>query len=428
MTDSSFLQPHLASMTPSASLRINEEIKARRAANLPVYNLGFGQSPFPVPETVVAALKEYAHEKQYPPVQGLEQLREAIAAWLERNCGMTAYPEQIIAGPGSKELLFQLQLIHKGTLLLPDPAWVSYAPQAHILQKDMVWIPTRPNDAWRLQPEVLAEYCDKNQYHRPLLLFNHPNCPTGATYTPEQLTALTEVCRQREIIVLSDEIYGPLNFAGKHRSLAEFYPEGTIVSGGLSKWCGAGGWRMGYLHFPKPLRSMLEAMLVVASETFSGVSSPIQWASISAFRPSEAIDHYVKIERLLLSALSAEVQRRLQQNDIQTVAADGAFYLFPDFAAYKTRLAKHNIHTGIEFCRAALEKTGVAMLPAEEFVDGGENSFNARLCLVDFDGTRALERLSPIIDESPISVELLEELCTPTLEGLDCLIAWVQSL
>ena len=126
------LNPQLAGMPKSATLAINERSPELRAAGHDVIRLGLGQSPFPVPICVVDALRRHAHEKAYLPVEGLPALREAISDYLQRTEGLIYESDQILVGPGTKELMFSLQLALDADVLLPAPSWVSYAPQAHI--------------------------------------------------------------------------------------------------------------------------------------------------------------------------------------------------------------------------------------------------------------------------------------------------------
>ena len=122
---------------PSATLRINELSNQLRAEGRDIIKLGLGQSPFPVPDRVVAALQEHAAEKDYLPVKGLKGLREAISGYINRAERMRCNWEDVLIGPGSKELLFILQLAYYGDLLIPRPSWVSYAPQARIIGRSV---------------------------------------------------------------------------------------------------------------------------------------------------------------------------------------------------------------------------------------------------------------------------------------------------
>ncbi|KKL25743.1 hypothetical protein LCGC14_2402240 [marine sediment metagenome] len=129
---------------------------------------------------------------------------------------------------------------------------------------------------------------------------NYPGNPDGNSYSAYELEAIARVARKHHILILSDEIYGETKYDGDHVSISKYYPEGTIVSGGLSKWCGAGGWRLGTFIFPKELDWLREAMCVIASETYTTVSAPIQCAAITAFRGAPSIEHYLENAVILL--------------------------------------------------------------------------------------------------------------------------------
>ena len=137
-----------------------------------------------------------------------------------------------------------LRLVYEGDLVIPAPSWVSYAPQARILGRRVSWLPTRGADGWRVKAQELEALCQADPTRPRILVLNYPSNPTGTTYRAEELQALADVVRKYRVIVLSDEIRGKLHHEGQHRSIVPMYPEGTIFSGGLSKWCGAGGWRL----------------------------------------------------------------------------------------------------------------------------------------------------------------------------------------
>ena len=230
---------------PSATLRINETSNQLRAEGRDIIKLGLGQSPFPVPERVVSALRDHAHEKDYLPVKGLKPLRESISRYINRREHMRSTWEDVLIGPGSKELLFMLQLAYYGDLLIPRPSWVSYAPQARIIGRSVHWLPTHGENNWQLTAEELDIVCRDDPSRPRILILNYPSNPTGCIYTEDQLLALAHVARKYRIILLSDEIYGEVHFEGKHKSIARYYPEGTIASTGLSKWAGVRRKRTG---------------------------------------------------------------------------------------------------------------------------------------------------------------------------------------
>ena len=150
------------------------------------------------------------------------------------------------------------------------------APQASIIGRPIKWLRTRPETGLGVEPDALDELCSEDPDRPRLLILNSPSNPTGLAYTHEQLQALADVLRKYRVLALSDEIYSGTHFTGDHVSLARYYPEGTIISNGLSKWCGAGGWRLGFFVFPDTLAWLADAMAAVASETFTSTSAPLQ--------------------------------------------------------------------------------------------------------------------------------------------------------
>ena len=325
----------------SATLAINDLSKQRQLEGKVVYRLGLGQSPFPVPPPVVGALRDHAHEKDYMPARGLPALQEAVSGFHRRLDGVESNPRNILIGPGSKELMFLLQLVYYGELMVPTPCWVSYTPQARIIGRHVKLLHTTYESAWRVTAQQLEEYCrrEEDDYRPRILILNYPGNPEGCTYGENALRDLAEVARRYQVILLSDEIYGQLHHRGQHISVARYYPEGTILSSGLSKWCGAGGWRLGTFTFPNELDWLAEAMAAVASETFTSVSTPIQCAAIRAFRGGTVIERYLWHSRRILSLLGKRIVGILREAGARVHDPSGGFYLFPDFEPLREQLA-----------------------------------------------------------------------------------------
>ncbi|ABI57894.1 pyridoxal phosphate-dependent aminotransferase [Alkalilimnicola ehrlichii MLHE-1] len=408
----------------SATLVINERSAALAAQGRHVYRFGLGQSPFPVPGPVEAELKANAHQKDYLPVEGLRNLREAVAEYHRRSQGVELSAEDVLIGPGSKELMFILQLVYYGDLVIPTPSWVSYAPQAHIIGRQIRWVQTRYENDWRLLPEELEKLCAEDPSRPRILILNYPNNPTGESYTADELRGLARVARKYRVVLLSDEIYSELHHRGQHVSVARFYPEGTIISSGLSKWCGAGGWRLGTFAFPRGLHWLLEAMAVVASETYTSTSSPIQYAAVRAFQGGLEIEQYLQQSRRVLQALGRYCWRRLDQAGLSTPRPVGGFYLFPDFSPQRERLVARGIHTAPALCNRLLQETGVALLPGSAF-GRPEAELSARLAYVDFDGARVLTAASAE-PAGKLSEEFLEHCCPNVVAGMERIVDWVQ--
>lgn len=383
-------------LRPSATVAINERSLALIAAGRDVCRLGLGQSPFPVPPTVVEALRAHAARKEYMPVRGLPELRDAVAEYHGRRVGgdSSFRGDDVLVGPGSKELMFLAQVAFDGDLVLPAPAWVSYSPQARIVGRQVCWLLTRPKDNWKLAPRDLDALCRQDPGRPRLLILNYPANPTGRTYDADELAALAEVARRYGLIVISDEIYAELHHAGAHVSLARFYPEGTIISSGLSKWCGAGGWRLGTFLFPRELAWLRDAMVAVASETYTSTSAPIQCAAVVAFRCGPDIEAYLRRERVILAALGRWCHRRLVAAGVACAAPEGGFYLFPDFSPHAPALRSRGVGSGEALCERLLEQEGVALLPGSDF-GRPPGDLTVRLAYVDFSGEAALAALDP---------------------------------
>lgn len=418
------LNLNVRGLAQSATLAINERSKQLLLEGRPIFRLGLGQSPFPVPESVVEELKANAYQKDYLPVRGLRELREAVAVYYRRTQRLERAGEDVLIGPGSKELMFLLQLVYYGDLVIPTPSWVSYQPQADIIGRHVRWLQTDLENEWHLTPDELERLCQEDPDRPRIVIFNYPSNPTGRTYPVDELKGLARVARRYRIILLSDEIYGELHHEGRHVSIARFYPEGTIISGGLSKWCGAGGWRLGTFIFPHPLRWLLDAMAAVASETFTSTSAPIQYAAVRAFEGNIEIENYLWQTRRILRALGHYITWQLRSHGVYVAAPQGGFYLFPDFEFFADHLRSLDIATSQAFCERLLDETGVAILPGSVF-GRPPSELTARLSYVDFDGARALAAAQQLPSGQALDAAFLKEYCGHSLTAIKRLVEWL---
>lgn len=412
----------------SATLRIKDKCRELRKQGRQVFDFGLGQSPFPVPRPMVQALRLAAPEKEYLPVKGLPELREAVAGFHRKKDLMKVHADRILIGPGSKELMFLLQLAFYGEIILPTPCWVSYLPQAKIIGRRNSLIHCTRENSWKLTAKQLNDSLQATgDDQRPrILILNYPNNPTGDTYSREELKEIAEVARRFGIIILSDEIYAQLHFEADHVSISKYYPEGTIISSGISKWCGAGGWRLGTFVFPSNLEWLANAMASIASETFTSVSAPIQYGAVPAFSGSPEIERYLSHVRRILARLGSECHKTLDSAGIWVVPPKGGFYLFPDFTPFAEKLAARNIESGRDLCDRLLEDTGVAILAGSEF-GRPRNDLTARLSYVDFDGTAALIKSESIPLDAPLPDDFISYYCPKVMEGIRRIADWIQS-
>ncbi|MBX3748727.1 MAG: aminotransferase class I/II-fold pyridoxal phosphate-dependent enzyme [Opitutaceae bacterium] len=414
------LNPNLLGLMPSATLAINERSNELIAQGRTIFKLGLGQSPFPVPTVVVDALRAAAPEKDYLHVRGLRPLRETVTEFLHRRHGIERQRRQVLVGPGSKELIFLTQLAYAGELLVPSPSWVSYAPQARIIGRRVRWLPTDLAHDWKLRPETLEEHCHAAPGLPRLLILNYPGNPTGVSYTEDELAALAAVARRHQVLVVSDEIYADLDHSGRTASISHHYPEGTIVSTGLSKWCGAGGWRLGLFSFPEELEWLCAAMAVIGTETFTSVSTPIQYAAIRAFQGGPEIEQYVAACRNILGVLGRHSRSVLITAGCRLARLDGAFYLFPDFEPFREKLAARGVNGSAALAERLLQDTGVATIPGAAF-GRPPGELNLRLSYVNFDGAAAL---AAVAAGEPVDEAFLRRHCPETLAAIDRMADW----
>ena len=407
------IKDQINQLRPSATLAINEESNRLKRSGKEVYKFGFGQSPFPVPDSIVSALKNNANKNTYLPMQGLEELRSAIANYLNKYNNNNFKSEDIIIGPGTKELMFLTQIAFQGEVLLPAPSWVSYQPQALIAKNKVHWIQTTDSSNWFPTAEQLENKI-KNIKNKNLLLFiNSPNNPSGTVC--KNLQEIAEVAKKYRLIILSDEIYSQLTFDSQYKSISNFYPEGTIVSTGLSKWCGAGGWRLGFFAIPDQLKVLKNSLKILSSESFTSVSAPIQYAAIEAYNGDHSV--YLNTVRKILSFAGNYVYENLKSNVINVTKPEGGFYLFPEFMNAK-------FSSSSEMCKDILNKTGVALLPGSDFgLDN--NKMVVRLSYTDFDGSNFLKNT---LGSKNLDKVDLEKYAPNIVEGVIRLKKWSNSL
>ena len=407
------LKDIVKNLEPSSTLKINEISRQLEEKGEKIFKFGFGQSPFQVPTDVVNELKDNAHQNKYLPMQGLAELRRSVANYTSAKKNYDYSPDNVVIGPGSKELMFLLHVIFDGEIILPIPSWVSYAPQAIIGRNKIKMLQTKRENNWFPTGSEIEEIILKNKKKNYLLFLNSPNNPSGQIC--ENLEEISEVMKKYNLIILSDEIYSELSFNNNYKSISNFCPEKTIISTGLSKWCGAGGWRLGYFIIPENLKIIKDTLNVLASETFSAVSAPIQYAAIQAYKGDH--NNYIKSSREILKAVGNYVYENLSSNKVLINKPQGGFYLMPEFISVK-------FNSSSEMCKNILETTGVVLLPGSDF-GFDKKRMLARLSFTDFDGNNFMKAREK---NNFKDNELIKNLAPKVVEGVDKLKKWSESI
>ncbi len=349
-----------ASLTPSLTLAIDAKAKQMKAEGLDVVGFGAGEPDFDTPQHIKEAAKRALDEgfTKYTPSSGIPELRQAIADKFKHENGLSYRPSQIIVSCGGKHSCFNavMATCQAGDeVIIPSPYWLSYPEMVRLAGARPVIVETTDATEFKLTPALLrAAITDRTR----LLILNSPSNPTGTVYTPEELRALGEVCIERQVLIMSDEIYEHLLYDGaEHRSMASFSPEHyahTIIVHGFAKAWSMTGWRLGFMAAPEPVARAVDA---IQSHSTSNPTSFAQKGAVAALTGPQ--DHlkvwlaeYAKRRRYAHQRLNA-------MPGLTCVNARGAFYLFPNIA--RTGLKSR------EFCTRLLEEEKVAAVPGIAF-------------------------------------------------------------
>ncbi|MGB5462195.1 MAG: aminotransferase class I/II-fold pyridoxal phosphate-dependent enzyme [Aureibaculum sp.] len=379
------LNKNITQLKQSATLAINQKVKELRQKGETVYHFGFGQSPFKIHKSITEELKQHVDNNKYLPSAGLPELKVSVSSFLLNHQGLNFDSESIFIGPGSKELLYQIIYLLEGVFLIPQGSWVSYLPQIRSKNAEFRIIETEFSNNYKLKASELELSCNNVNIQKTLIL-NSPNNPTGAVYSRTELKELAQACKNHNIVVLSDEIYSQINFVTKYTpSIADYYSEKTIVFGGLSKVFSAGGYRLGFTAIPKTMNELYQPLQSFFSETFSAVSSPIQYAAIKAYQMDLDLQDYIRTCSNILKEVGRFVYDKLEKNDIKCTEPQGAFYMIVDFEKFRSKLKNLNICNAIDLCDHLLRDYKIALLPGQDFYFS-ESSLTCRLAFVDFDG------------------------------------------
>tara|TARA_Y100000590_G_scaffold469529_1_gene657564 strand:- start:3601 stop:4878 length:1278 start_codon:yes stop_codon:yes gene_type:complete len=419
------LNPNITTLKESATLAINLQAKAARADGKDVIHFGFGQSPFPVHGSIQKALQDNAHQKDYLPTRGLPKLCEAVVKWHKDLFDYDLHLDGVMVGPGSKEMIFQALYCLEGPVLVPAPSWVSYGPQVNIRGKIIESILTKRSNSYKMMPDELESACLKFPGEQKNLILNNPANPTGALYSSEEIKALVEVCRKHQVVVISDEIYSLVNFkSDSYMGFHNHYPEGTIITTGLSKSHGAGGYRLGILAAPENFSNLTKALCSMISETFSAVSAPIQYAALAAYTVNEDLLKHINQCTQIHKLAGEYLHGRFISMGLNCPKPEGAFYLFPDFENYREKLKSLGIKSCSDLAQEIFDKLLIAVLPGSDFYLD-ESYFGVRIASVDYDGEEALRALESgkILDDS-----FIKTYCPRLKEGADRLENYLKSL
>lgn len=421
MLDRNRLSPIFAQLKPSSTLYINETVNRLWKEGKQVFHMGFGESRFDVHPKLQKALADNAHKKSYLAARGLPELCTAVASYYSDKLSLDVQPSQVIIGPGSKALIYGVQMAMDADIFLPTPSWVSYGPQAELLNRKVSYIPASAEDGYQFKIEEFDKLVKQSDNPNKLLIINSPNNPTGKMFSEEFLKELAEYCRQNDVLVMSDEIYFLVSHGDvEHVSIAKYYPEGTFVLGGLSKHLSIGGWRVGVAVLPDNDmgKRVMSALVVIASEIWSSVAAPVQYAALAAYSGDADIEEYTSNCTQIHGIRSRFIYKKLTEIGILCTEPKGAFYVTANFDKWSEQLSKKGINTSEDLARYLLDNHSIATLSADSF-GVPEKNLSLRLAssYLDFETDKDSERIYNLYTSGISEDELMSEENHPSVHG-----------
>ena len=349
-----------ASLSPSLTLVIDSKAKAMKAAGEDVVGFGAGEPDFDTPQHIKDACAKALADgfTKYTPAAGIPELRQAIADKFQRENGLTYKPSQIIVSCGGKHSCYNVILAtceEGDEVIIPAPYWLSYPEMVKLSGAKPVILETTDKTEFKVTPAQLRAAITPRTR---LFVFNSPSNPTGSVYTPEETKALGDICVEKNVLIMSDEIYEHLLYDGaKVKSVASFsqaHYDHTIIVHGFAKAWSMTGWRLGFLAAPEPIAKAIDA---VQSHSTSNPTSFAQKGGVAALTGSQ--EHLPKWLAEFSKRREFAWKKLNSIPGITCVNAKGAFYLFPNISQTGLKSA--------DFCARLLEQEKVAAVPGIAF-------------------------------------------------------------
>ncbi len=387
----------IAAITPSATLAVDAKAKALVAAGRPVIGFGAGEPDFPTPPAIVAAAEAACADPanhRYSPTPGLPVLREAIAAKTLRDSGVEVDPGRVVVTNGGKQAVYEaiLAVVDEGDeVLLPAPYWTTYPEPIALAGGTSVVLPTDESTGFRVTVEQLeAAWTPRTK----ALIFVSPSNPTGAVYPRDEIEAIGRWALERDVVVLTDEIYEHLVYGrAEFHSILEVVPEladSCVVLNGVAKTFAMTGWRVGWLFGPADVTA---AVTNLQSHLTSNVANVAQRAALAAVSgPLDAVEEMRSAfdrRRRTMHALLSDI------DGVTCQEPEGAFYAFPNLTGLLGRdLGGATAGSTLELADLVLEQANVAFVPGEAFGAPGYGRFSYALGDADLEeGLARIQRL-----------------------------------
>ena len=382
-------------ISPSLTLAITAKSKAMKAQGMDVVSFGAGEPDFNTPDYIIDAAK-YALDKgmtKYTPVPGTIELRKAICAKIAKDTGVTYAPEQIVVSTGGKQTLrneFEAVVNPGDEVILPVPYWLTYPELIRMSGGKTVFIETTEAQHFKITPEMLEKAITPAT---KAFVFNNPSNPTGMVYTEKETRALAEVLENKDIYVISDEIYEKLVYGMDFFSIAacgEKMKERTIICSGMSKTYSMTGWRVGYSAAPL---HVAKAMSSIQSHTTSNTNSIAQYASFVALTDDRGEDFLSDMKAKFDARRKLIVGLIRKAPLLDCVEPMGAFYVMMNVSrTFGKKCNGFVIRNSSDFCDKLLEKSLVAVVDGAAF--GAPDYVRLSYATSEEDIKKGLERIA----------------------------------
>ncbi|MDF1507755.1 pyridoxal phosphate-dependent aminotransferase [Robertmurraya sp. DFI.2.37] len=359
------LAQRVKALTPSATLAITAKAKQLKAEGHDIIGLGAGEPDFNTPRNIIEAASVSMNEghTKYTPSAGLAKLIEEIVKKFKADQGIEYKPNEIIVTSGAKHGLYTLfqVLLNKGDeVIIPVPYWVSYPEQVKLADGIPVFVEGLEANDFKITPEQLSAVITEKT---KAVIINSPSNPTGMVYTRDELLALGEICLQKNVLIISDEIYEKLIYGeNQHISIAQLSPqlkEQTIIINGVSKSHSMTGWRIGYAAGNS---TIIKAMSNLASHSTSNPTTTAQYGAIEAYAGPQA--PVAEMKEAFEHRLNVIYDQLVAIPGISCIKPQGAFYLYPNVKEAAKLTGYENVD---DFVEGLLEEAKVAVVPGSGF-------------------------------------------------------------
>ena len=387
-------------IAPSLTLEITAKAKKMKADGISVIGFGAGEPDFNTPDYIVESAKKALDIgfTKYTPASGTVELKKAICQKFLKDNGLEYTPEQIVISSGAKSSLYHAicAIVDDGDeVILPSPYWLTYPELIKLAGGKCVYVPTKKENGYKM---TASQFADVINDKTKCLILNTPNNPTGAVYSENEIKEIAKICEEKNIFVISDEIYEKLVYDGeKHYSIAQYsskMKDLTVIINGMSKTYAMTGWRIGYLAGPV---NVVKAISSMQSHTTSNACSISQYASVTALVDPKGEQFICEMQKVFDERRKLMIEMLSDVPGIVCIQPKGAFYVFVNVAdLYGKAFDGVVIKDSLTFADCAL-KRGVALIPGVAF--GSDDCIRLSYAISIEDIKEGLNRLISFIKE-----------------------------